>query len=84
MGNFIPPLGHSVTALAIACSSVSAHDRCSCRILGIVSGSLPASRAPSANLASTPSIFAGAAPGVMIPSASFPVRLALIGPAVAM
>ena len=48
-----------------------------------MSGSLPASRAPSANLSNSPSIFSSGAPTVMMPSACLPVRLALIGPAVA-
>ena len=83
LGNFMPPLGHSVIALASASSSVGAQDRCSCSTLGIVSGSLPASRAPSANLANRPPIFSSGAPTVMMPSANLPVRLALTGPAVA-
>ena len=81
--NFIPPLGHSRTALSSASSSVGAHDRCSCRTLGMVSGSLPASRAPSANFPSSISIFSGGAPTVMMPSACRPVFFALTGPAVA-
>ena len=48
-----------------------------------MSGSLPASRAPSANLSNSPPIFSSGAPTVMMPSACLPVRLALIGPAVA-
>ena len=46
-------------------------------------GSLPASRAPSSNLSQSMPIFSSAAPTVIIPSASLPVRLALTGPAVA-
>ena len=48
-----------------------------------MSGSLPASRAPSANLSNSPPIFSSGAPTVMMPSANLPVFLALIGPAVA-
>ena len=48
-----------------------------------MSGSLPASRAPSSNLANSPPIFSSGAPTVMMPSANLPVFLALIGPAVA-
>ena len=76
----MPPLGHSVIAFASASSSVGAHDRCSWSTLGIVSGSLPASRAPSANLANSPPIFSSGAPTVMRPSANRPVFFAVIGP----
>ncbi len=79
----MPPLGHWVIALSSASSSVGAHDRCSCMILAMVSGSLPADRAPSANFSNSPVIFSTGAPTVMIPSACVPVRRAVIGPAVA-
>ncbi len=49
----------------------------------MVSGSLPASFAPSANFPHRASSFSSAAPTVIIPSAHLPVRLALYGPAVA-
>ena len=40
LANFMPPLGHSVIALASASSSVGAQDRCSCSSFGIVVGVL--------------------------------------------
>ena len=76
----MPPFGHSVIAFASASSSVGAQERCSCRIFGIVSGSLPASRAPSAKRSNRPPIFSSGAPTVMMPSANLPVFFALIGP----
>ena len=75
--------GHGSGAWSIACSAVRAHERWIWSILGIVVGSLPASRAPSANLSQSIPIFSSAAPTVIIPSANLPVRLALTGPAVA-
>ncbi len=57
LGNFMPPFGHSVTALASASSSVGAQDRCSCRILTCEPGSRPASLAPASNRSSSPVIF---------------------------
>ena len=83
LGNFIPPLGHSVIAFVMACSSVGAQDMCNCSTFGISSGFLPASRAPSSNLAKTFWIFSALAPTVMMPSQNLPVFFAVIGPAVA-
>src|SRR5690554_4962946 len=80
----MPPLGHSRSAFAIACSSVSAQLRCSCSTFGIADASLPASRAPSLNRANNCSILAGGASTVMRPSAVRPARLAVTGPEVAM
>ena len=53
------------------------------RSIGAAVGSLPTSRAPSANFSRIMPIFSSAAPTVMIPSANLPVFLALTGPAVA-
>ena len=83
LANFMPPLGHCVSAFSIAASSVGAHDRCSWSSFGIVDGSLPSDVAPSSNFASTPATFSVVAPGVMMPSQRAPVFFAVIGPAVA-
>ena len=81
-GKAIPP-SHSLIAMSVASSSAASLPMCSCRILGMFVGSLPASRAPRSLFSYTPLSFASAAPTVIIPSASRPVRLALSGPAVA-
>ncbi len=82
-GKGIPPFGHSRIALASASSSVGAQLTWTWRSLGIETGSLPASRAPSSNLPQSIPIFSSAAPTVIIPSANRPVFFALTGPAVA-
>ena len=84
LGNFIPPFGHSVTALRSASSSVGAQDRCSCRILTWPLVSRSASFAPASNRPSSDVIFSAGAPGVMMPSARRPAFFAVSGPAVAM
>ena len=70
-------------AFASASSSVGGPGQVQLQDLRHRVGSLPASRAPSANFSNSPPIFSSGAPTVMRPSAYLPVFLAVTGPAVA-